>query len=524
MGYAPNAGEVYEVPSNITGIGGYCFARFATSAETTAVNTIIIPSSVTAFHTYLTAEWSGFKGNTNLTSITISDSVVSGRTEFMFNNCTALTDVKVSNAWTNWGREMFNGCSSLTGLTVPASVTGVGNVAYEHSYNPQVFSGCTSLTSITAESSTAPTVTYKTFEGIATGGTLYHPEESDYSVWLSDNEYYLGYYLWNDGIDIQLENVSTYYLQFPYNASSVTSAQSIFITANKPDYQLIASDVQNTTGTGVSWITVSGTPASGYTEFKVYPTSSAETQRNCWIQVVYSGNILATVTVQQLGYTSADTGSSEAELTIASIETEGGSAYLGPGNRVDFLGTINSSTSVWLINIDSNVVFDIVNDNTWFTVSGTPSVGRTTLRVYPNSNNNTSDNRWGEFYMKYNGQTLRTITVKQIPAYEMTSGVSYADMMTTGQSEIAASVTGTIGQLALWIPMSYNNWVFNKNNSTWPELDLQRTSYSPEGQYFRYAIMSFTPNTSSSSRSCTFTLSVNGSGIDSWMITQLGAN
>ncbi len=301
MGYAPNSGEVYEVPSNITGIGGYCFARFATSAETTAVNTIIIPSSVTAFHTYLTAEWSGFKGNTNLTSITISDSVVSGRTEFMFNNCTALKDVKVSNAWTNWGREMFNGCSSLTGLTVPASVTGVGNVAYEHSYNPQVFSGCTSLTSITAESSTAPTVTYKTFEGIATGGTLYHPEESDYSSWLSDNEYYLGYYLWNDGIDFQLENVSTYYLQFTPIASGTGYSQSVFITANKPDYQINLSTEQSTTGSGVGWVVVSGTPAIGYTEFKVYPTTSADTQRIAYMHVTYGDRIFATITINQLG-------------------------------------------------------------------------------------------------------------------------------------------------------------------------------------------------------------------------------
>ena len=195
LGYAPNGGEVYEVPSNITGIGGYCFARFATSSETTAVKSIIIPSSVTTFHYYITAKWGGFKGNTNLTSITIADSVVSGRTEFMFNGCSALTDVKVSSGWTYWGEEMFNGCSSLTGLTVPASVTGIGTYDYDYGDYHQVFSGCTALTSITANTQTAPDITYRTFEGIATGGTLYHPEGSDYSVWLSNSPHCLGYYL-----------------------------------------------------------------------------------------------------------------------------------------------------------------------------------------------------------------------------------------------------------------------------------------------------------------------------------------
>ena len=56
LGYAPNGGEVYEVPSNITGIGGYCFARVMTSSEPSLIKSIIIPSSVTTFYHYLTAK------------------------------------------------------------------------------------------------------------------------------------------------------------------------------------------------------------------------------------------------------------------------------------------------------------------------------------------------------------------------------------------------------------------------------------------------------------------------------------
>lgn len=313
-------------------------------------------------------------------------------------------------------------------------------------------------------------------------------------------------------------------MQFQYNATGTSNAQSVFITANKGDYEVIASNVQNTTGTGVSWLTVSGTPASGYTEFKIYPTSSADTQRNCWVQVVYSGDINATITVQQLGYSSADTGTSDVQITLSIPETAGGDAYLGPvANRVDFLGTINSSTSAWYQRVSSNVVYTVECSDNWFTVSGTPTAGDGILKIYPTSNNTTSDNRWGYIYLKYNGVIYKTITVKQIPSYEITSGVSYATLMYTGDTEIAASVTGTVGQVAMYIPMSYNAWTFNGSNPNWPELDQQRTCYAPEGQYFRYALWSALPNTGSS-RSCTYLLTANGSQVGSWTQTQLGTS
>lgn len=198
---------------------------------------------------------------------------------------------------------MFCGCSSLSSLTIPSSVTSVGVNGYWNgqSRSHSSFSGCTALTSITCNADTQPGISTYTFQGIATGGTLYHPESSDYSNWLSNNQYYLGYYLWNDGVVFNLENVSTYYMLFTPIASGSGFSQSVFITANKPDYQVSVSSVQDATGNGSEWLTVSGTPAVGYTEFKVYPTSSADTQRMCWVQVSYGGRIYATITVNQEG-------------------------------------------------------------------------------------------------------------------------------------------------------------------------------------------------------------------------------
>lgn len=259
----------------------------------------------------------------------MEDSLVSGLTTAMFYGCSSLQKVRVSSGLTSWNVEMFCGCSSLSALTIPASVTSVGvNGYWNYVFSRYAFSGCTALTSITAESSTAPVVAYRTFEGIATGGTLYYPDGSDYTHWLSDNEYYLGYYLWNDGVDFMLENVSTYYLQYTPIASGSGYSQSVFVTANKPDYQVTLSTQQDAIGTGVPWFVVSGTPNTGYTEFKVYPTSSAETQRNCWLQISYNGVIYATITVVQQGVASSVTSDASVVMKLLFDEQQQDATFL----------------------------------------------------------------------------------------------------------------------------------------------------------------------------------------------------
>lgn len=59
------------------------------------------------------------------------------------------------------------------------------------------FNGCSSLSSITSDALVAPTIEYRTFRGVASFGNLNYPAGSDYSLWLSKEEYYLGYYFWN---------------------------------------------------------------------------------------------------------------------------------------------------------------------------------------------------------------------------------------------------------------------------------------------------------------------------------------
>lgn len=58
------------------------------------------------------------------------------------------------------------------------------------------FSGCSSLSGIVCDCTTAPSISNDTFYGVATGGTLTHPDGSNYNTWLSPAPYFLGYYGW----------------------------------------------------------------------------------------------------------------------------------------------------------------------------------------------------------------------------------------------------------------------------------------------------------------------------------------
>ena len=82
---------------------------------------------------------SAFSSCTSLTSITIPNSVTSIG-EYAFGGCTSLTSVTIGSGVTSISNRAFYNCKSLTSVTIPDSVTYIG---YE------AFRGCTSLTSIT---------------------------------------------------------------------------------------------------------------------------------------------------------------------------------------------------------------------------------------------------------------------------------------------------------------------------------------------------------------------------------------
>jgi hypothetical protein len=101
-----------------------------------------------------------------ISNVTIPASVTSiGNSAFRY--CTSLTSVTIPDSVTSIGTYAFMGCTGLTSVTIPNSVTAISEQAFRDcrslasvtipnsvtSIGPQAFNGCTSLTSVTIPSS-----------------------------------------------------------------------------------------------------------------------------------------------------------------------------------------------------------------------------------------------------------------------------------------------------------------------------------------------------------------------------------
>lgn len=168
------------------------------------LNQINIPDSVESIGQ------NAFYGCYNLTSINIPDSVESIG-NYAFQNCKNVNEVKIGKSVTSIPYGCFSGLTALQTIDIPNSVTSIETNAFRDCENLDnvkigtsvssigggAFEYCESLHTITSKAVTAPTVGRTTFNGVTYGGTLYYPEGSDYSTWLSDDYNYLGYYNWN---------------------------------------------------------------------------------------------------------------------------------------------------------------------------------------------------------------------------------------------------------------------------------------------------------------------------------------
>ena len=80
-----------------------------------------------------------FRKCSSLTSITIPNSVTS-MGDWAFYGCTGLTSITIPNSVTSMGDGAFYGCTGLSSITIPESVTSIGDGAFD---------GCRGLSSIT---------------------------------------------------------------------------------------------------------------------------------------------------------------------------------------------------------------------------------------------------------------------------------------------------------------------------------------------------------------------------------------
>ena len=141
------------IPSNITELKAYTFYSAGT------ITSVTIPSTVTSIAGNDTFQYSGLR------NVTIPSSVTSWNGDYTFYKCTRLTEATLNNSG-NIGYAAFYGCTSLTGVTFGDKITSIANNA---------FSGCTKLASVTLNSTTPPTITSDSFEGIPSTCKFYVP-------------------------------------------------------------------------------------------------------------------------------------------------------------------------------------------------------------------------------------------------------------------------------------------------------------------------------------------------------------
>ena len=144
------------IPDSVTSIGSAAFYNTGIYYDTSKwennifyIDEFLIDAKDTVSGEYIVKDGTkviasrAFYGCTKLTSVTIPNSVTNIG-ESTFEGCSSLTSVTIPNSVTNIGESTFEGCSSLTSVTIPNSVTNIGK---------STFKGCSSLTSVTIPNS-----------------------------------------------------------------------------------------------------------------------------------------------------------------------------------------------------------------------------------------------------------------------------------------------------------------------------------------------------------------------------------
>ena len=167
------------IPEGVTSIGDYSFE------ECTSLTNVVIPDSIAyigrdafsacdslIYNEYDNAYYLGNDDNPFLALIEAKSMAIISCTihsctrlfaSYAFYDCSSLTSITIPNSVTHIGDDAFYGCSNLTSITIPNSVTSIGDYAFcacfrltsitipnsVTSIGDLAFSGCSSLTSIT---------------------------------------------------------------------------------------------------------------------------------------------------------------------------------------------------------------------------------------------------------------------------------------------------------------------------------------------------------------------------------------
>ena len=226
-----------------------------------------------------------FQGMTRIVGVNVPSTVTS-IPERCFRNCTILSDVYITSSVTNIASGAFEN-TAIEFFEIPATSVTIGD---------RVFAGCSALTGITMNAPTAPSVSQNTFYQVHTGGILQYPYGSDYSSWLSNNEYYLGYYGWT-GVTPQPQvsfSLSPTAITVPSGQTSASFGLTVSPDSGFMDASYISVSTSNQAFPELTYQSWSG---DGIT---FYFNSNTGEQRTTNITVTYMDNYGVTypVTVQ----------------------------------------------------------------------------------------------------------------------------------------------------------------------------------------------------------------------------------
>ncbi len=153
-----------KIPSSVTSLGDTCFSSCysLTSIGTIGSDSSVeIPNSVTSLD-------GTFAYCSGLTNVTIPDTVTNiGNSAF--STCRNLTSCTIGSGVTSIGENAFSYCVKLENIVIPSGVTTIGGRA---------FNNCSSLTSVTVLATTPPTLGNTNAFNNTPIGSIYVPSES----------------------------------------------------------------------------------------------------------------------------------------------------------------------------------------------------------------------------------------------------------------------------------------------------------------------------------------------------------
>lgn len=126
----PDNPDIPDIPASSEGLEFTWIGQgWSVSGKKCTATNVVIPNNYKGKPVISIDAWA-FENLTSLTKVTIPDSVTDIG-EYAFYGCYGLTSVTIPNSVTSIGYMAFRGCSGLTNITIPDSITSVGGFAFE---------------------------------------------------------------------------------------------------------------------------------------------------------------------------------------------------------------------------------------------------------------------------------------------------------------------------------------------------------------------------------------------------------